>query len=106
MQIPIEFFTDMETWHIKSLDDGEWVDIPCKEIKQLFELLFESAGRPAKMEVFTQQQMRSLHCEWVAYFSPATVKVAKAAGASPCAQPACQGLKLLAGSEDSWSILF
>lgn len=93
-------------WHSKSLGDGMWADIPAEEIKQIFEPLFESAGRPAEMAVFTQHEMGSLHCEWVAYFSPAAVEVAKAVEASPCAQPARQGLKLLAGSEESWSSLF
>lgn len=93
-------------WHSKSLGDGEWSDIPSEEIKQLFEPLFESAGKPAEMAVFTHQQMGSLHCEWVAYFSPAAAEVAIAVGASPCAQPARQGLNLLAGNDECWSILF
>jgi hypothetical protein len=93
-------------WHSKSLGDGEWADIPSQGIKQLFEPLFESAGKPAEMAVFIQQQMGGLHCEWVAYFSPAAGQVAKAVGASPCAKPERQGLTLLAGSEKSWSILF
>jgi hypothetical protein len=90
-----------QPWHFISLGDGEWADIPSEEIKQLFQPLFESAGRPAEMAVFTQQLMGSLHCEWVAYFSPAAATVAKAVGASPCAQPARQRLRLLAGSKES-----
>jgi hypothetical protein len=93
-------------WYSKSLGDGMWADIPSEEIKQLFEPLFEAPARPAEMAVFTQQQMGSLHCEWVAYFSPAAAEVAKAVGASPCAKPARRGLSLLAGSEGSWSSLF
>ncbi len=95
-----------QPWHSKSLGDGTWADISAEEIKQLFQPLFESAGRPAEMAVFTQQLMGSLHCEWVAYFSPAAATVAKAVGANPCTKPARQGLRLLAGREESWSSLF
>lgn len=95
----------MEYWYSKSLGDGMWVDSSSEEIKRLFQPLFESMGRPAEMAVFTQQEMGNLHCEWVAYFSPLAAEVARAVGASPCARPAREGLNLLAGSDESWSIL-
>lgn len=43
----------MEHWHSKPIGDGMWADIPSEEIKCLFQPLFESAGRPAVMAVFT-----------------------------------------------------
>ena len=83
-----------------------WADIPSEEIKRLFQPLFESAGRPAEMAVFTRHEEGSLHCEWVAYFSPAAAAVANAVEASLCEKPIQEGLNLLAGSNECWSILF
>lgn len=96
----------MQPWHSKSLGDGIWADIPSEEIKRLFKPLFDSAGRHAEMAVFTRHEEGSLHCEWVAYFSPAAEDVAKAVEASPCVKPIREGLHLLAGSDECWSILF
>lgn len=96
----------MTQWFSKSLGDGMWADIPSEEIKQIFQTLFESAGRPAEMAVFTRQEEGSLHCEWVAYFSPVALEVARAAGALPCGKPTREGLNLLAGSDGCWASLF
>lgn len=98
--------TVMQHWYSKSLGDGMWADIPSEEIKQLFQPLFESADRPAEMAVFTRHEEGNLHCEWVAYFSPAALDVAKAVEASLCVKPAREGLNLLAGSDECWAILF
>lgn len=83
-----------------------WAGIPSEEIKRLFQPLFESAGKPAEMAVFTRQEEGSLHCEWVAYFSPAAVEVANVMEAVPCAKPIRDGLNLLAGSDACWTALF
>ena len=96
----------VQYWHSKSLGDGIWADIPSEEIKRLFQPLFESAGSPIEMAVFTRHEEGSLHCEWVAYFSPAAAEVANAMEASPCNKPAREGLNLLAGSEECWLALF
>ena len=96
----------MEYWHSKFLGDGMWADIPSEEIKQLFKPLFESAGKPAEMAVFTRHEEGSLHCEWVAYFSSATETVARAVGASPCSNPGRGGAKRLAGYKECRSALF
>lgn len=94
------------TWRFKPLGDGMWADIPSEEIKQIFQPLFESAGRPAEMAVFMRQEEGSLHCEWFAYFSPAAESTAKAVEAAPCERPLREGLTLLAGRDDCWSALF
>ncbi len=93
-------------WYSKPLGDGIWADVPSKEIARIFRPLFESAGRPAEMAVFTRHEEGSLHCEWVAYFSPAAAEVAKAVEASPCGKPIREGLTLLAGSDECWTVLF
>lgn len=83
-----------------------WADIPAEEIRQLFQPLFESVGSPAEMAVFTRNEEGGLHCEWIAYFSPAAAEVAKAVEASPCAKPDRDGLNLLAGRNGCWKTLF
>lgn len=64
-----------------------WADIPAEEIKQLFQPLFESAGRPAEMAFFTRHEEGGLHCEVMAYFSSVMVEVARAVWASLCEKP-------------------
>ena len=96
----------MQHWYSKSLGDGIWADIPSEEIKQLFQPIFESAGQPSEMAVFTRHEEGNLHCEWVAYFSPAASEVAKAVEADRCMMPARAGLNLLAGSDKCWGVLF
>jgi hypothetical protein len=94
------------TWYSKPLGDGIWADVPSEEIKRLFQPLFEAAGRPAKMAVFTRHEEGSLHCMWVAYFSPVALEVAKAVESVPCERPVREGLSLLAGSDECWAMLF
>ncbi len=96
----------MQHWYSKSLGDGMWADIPSEEIRQLFQPLFESAGRPAEMAVFTRHEEGSLHCEWVAYFSPAAAEIAIVVEAVPSEKPIREELTLLAGNDECWTILF
>ena len=50
-----------------------------------FELLW---AEPSEMAVFTRPESEGrLHCEVVAYFSPAAGEVAKAFDAIPCGRP-------------------
>lgn len=93
-------------WYSKSLGDGMWSPIASAEIKNIFQPLFESTGKPSEMAVFTRYEEGRLHCEVVAYFSPAAVEVAKAVEAQPCDQPVRAGLGLLAGDSGCWSALF
>ena len=96
----------MMYWHSKSLGDGMWADGAAEEIVARFQPRFEAAERPAAMAVFTRHEEGRLHCEVIAYFSPAAGPVAQALGASPCPQPVRRGLALLAGDERCWSLLF
>ncbi len=96
----------MNTWRFKSLGDGISSAIDTAEIGEIFRSLFEVAGRPAEMAIFTRQEPGALHCEVAALFSPAAESVALAVGAQPCAPPARQDLKLLDGTTDCWSTLF
>lgn len=81
--------------------------MPSAEIEDVFLRAFTAAGSPPEMAVFTRAESEGrLHCEIIAYFSPAAWEVAESFDAEPCEKPARPGLGLLAGSEESWSVLF
>jgi hypothetical protein len=97
----------METWYRVSLGDGMTAALPSAEIEEVFRQAFIAAGRPLPMAVFTRSESEGrLHCEVIAYFSPAAQKVANAFDAQSCERPARTGLGLLAGGQDCWSVLF
>ena len=97
----------MDTWYSKELGDGMMAAMPSDEIEKLFLKLFNGAGKPLDMAVFTRLESEGrLHCEAMAYFSPATKEIAQALDAQPCEKPSRAGLGLLAGDERSWSVLF
>ena len=96
-----------DTWYSKSLGDGMWAPSPAAQIEEMFLPLFESAGKPAEMAVFVRRESGGrLHCEVIAYFSPAAGEAAEAFDAEPCEKPSRVGLELLAGDEKCWSALF
>ena len=97
----------METWYFLPLGDGMTSDEVSAEIEEVFARAFSAAGNPQAMAVFTRPESEGrLHCEIVAYFSPAARDVANAFDAEPCEPPARTGLGLLAGAEESWATLF
>ena len=97
----------MKHWYTKDLGDGMMASVPEAQIEEAFLRLFETTGKPHDMAVFTRGESEGrLHCEIVAYFSPAAEEIAKAFDARPCARPSRAGLGLLAGDESSWSVLF
>jgi hypothetical protein len=97
----------MSSWYLLNLGDGMTAGTPGAEIEAAFLRLFTAAGRPAEMAVFTRPESEGrLHCEVIAYFSPAAVDVAERFDAEPCEKPARSGLGLLAGDERAWSVLF
>ena len=96
----------MTTWYSLSLGDGMISGTVAAEIHAAFERLLEA---PASYDaaVFTRPESEGrLHCEVIAYFSPAAYDVAESFDAEPCAKPTRVGLSLLAGDEASWSVLF
>lgn len=81
--------------------------MPSAEIEEHFQRSFIAAGKPPDMAVFLRSESEGrLHCEVIAYFSPAAAEVAQAFKAQPCATPVRAGLGLLAGDEQAWSVLF
>ena len=99
--------TRLKYWYSLSLGDGIVAGLPTSEIESAFLRSFSAAGNPPEMAVFTRPESDGrLHCEVMAYFSPAAEQVASAFGADPCARPERAGLTLLAGDERAWSVLF
>lgn len=97
----------MNTWYSKELGDGIMAAEPSDEIVQAFQARFQAAGKPADMAIFTRLESEGhLHCEAVAYFSPAASDIAEAFDAEPCDKPERTGLGLLAGDPRCWSLLF
>jgi hypothetical protein len=97
----------MSNWYRLSLGDGIMAGTPEAEIETEFHRSFSAAGRPPDMAVFTRPESEGrLHCEVIAYFSPAAGKLAQAFDAEPCSRPARAGLGLLAGDEAAWLALF
>ena len=97
----------MDTWYSVSLGDGIMAPTPSGEIEVMFRQAFEAAGQPPNMAVFTRPESEGrLHCEVMAYFSPAAKDIAQAFDADPCERPSHTGLALLAGDGHSWSTLF
>ena len=97
----------MKPWYCLSLGDGMIAPMPSAEIEESFLQAFTAAGNPPEMAVFTRPESEGrLHCEVIAYFSPAAQDVAKTFDAEPCEKPARAGLGLLAGNEACWSALF
>ena len=97
----------MESWYSLSLGDGITSGMLSTEIETAFARRFAEAGGPQAMAVFTRPESEGrLHCEVIAYFSPAAWDLAKAFDAEPCEQPNREGLNLLAGEDAAWSVLF
>jgi hypothetical protein len=97
----------MKPWYCISLGDGMMAPMPTAEIEEAFLEAFAAAGKPSEMAVFTRPESEGrLHCEVMAYFSPAAQEVAEAFDGEPCGKPVRAGLGLLAGREECWSVLF
>jgi hypothetical protein len=97
----------MKSWYRVSLGDGMMAPVPTAEIEEAFGPFFAASGKPPEMAVFTRPESEGrLHCEVIAYFSPAAQEVAEAFDAEPCEKPARAGLGLLAGGESCWQVLF
>ena len=97
----------IETWYALSLGDGMTSGLTSSEIEDSFARLFAAAGNPPDMAVFTRPESEGrLHCEVIAYFSPAARDLARAFDAEPCEQPSRAGLGLLGGDDAAWSALF
>jgi hypothetical protein len=97
----------MTSWYAISLGDGLTAHLPSRRIEQAFMPVYEAAGKPADMAVFLRHESEGqLHCRVIAYFSPASVIIARRFAANACRRPARGNLQLLAGDVQCWSQLF
>jgi len=97
----------MYTWYSLSLGDGMTSSMLSDEVEKKFSEVFKAKGQPQDMAIFTRGESEGrLHCEVIAYFSPAAGEIAQAFEAEPCIKPIRPGLTLLAGNEAAWSVLF
>ncbi len=97
----------MDTWYARNLGDPTLIDATLDEVHAYFHAVHVQTGEPSEMAVFTRLESEGrLHCEMIAYFSPAAQEVARAFEAEPCMRPARRGLGLLAGAEEAWFRLF
>ena len=97
----------MKSWYSVSLGDGIMAGAPTADLEELFLEQFASAGKPLDMAIFTRAESEGrLHCEVIAYFSPAAGNIARNFDAEACERPSRSGLGLLAGDQSCWPLLF
>ncbi|GAC19956.1 hypothetical protein [Paraglaciecola arctica] len=97
----------MNIWFTSNLGDPMLADEALAHIKAVFLSQDKKINSSNEMSVFFRHEStRQVHCQLKVYFSPATIVVAKAVDAIPCKKPSIDGLGLLVGSKESWSVLF
>ena len=97
----------MRNWFIKNLGDAMLAGDQQDRIKQLLMSAYSDAGSPGEMAAFIRHESEGrLHCEVKIYFSPMAITVAREVDAEPCEKPSPDGLSMLAGSQESWGVLF
>lgn len=96
----------MQGWFIKNFGDAMLATESLGQLEKTFQLLYEHGNSP-DAAVFTRLESEGhLHCELVAYLSPAAQTLARTIEAEPCDPPSPAGLDLLVGSKQSWQLLF
>jgi hypothetical protein len=97
----------MKDWFSKNLGDAMLAGDQQDRIKQIFLSAYLDADSPKEMAAFIRHESEGrLHCEVKIYFSPMSIAVAREVDAEPCEKPSPDGLSMLAGSQDSWMLLF
>jgi len=97
----------MRDWFLINLGDAMLAVDQQDRIKGLLLSEYAQAGNPDEMAAFTRHESEGrLHCDVMIYFSPMSAKVAEEVNARSCEKPSPIGLSLLAGSKQSWLILF
>lgn len=97
----------MTHWYSLSLGDGLTSGILASEIEERFSRDVQAGGVHEEMAVFTRaESVGQMHCEVIAYFSPAAGEAAQAFEARPCNPPDPKGLTLLVGDKSVWERVF
>ena len=95
------------SWYSKPIGDGMMSTLFENTLEEVFRQYFRASEPPADAAIFVSHRLaRGLHCEVTAWFSPALRPVALDQGAQPSRSPAPGDLRLVAGSESCWSVLF
>jgi hypothetical protein len=94
-------------WYSMTLGDGLWAPILSAQIEETFLSLFDEAGKPVDMAIFTRNESEGrLHCEVIACFSPTAQNIARIFDAEPCKKPLRDELGFLAGDPHCWALFF
>jgi hypothetical protein len=94
----------MSSWYSKDLGDGVEAYAPTLKIQEIFEAFFAASGLPKDMALFSNYDLgRNVV---TVYVSPRAKSLALAINAEPCEKPSREGLSLLLGHADAWSVLF
>jgi hypothetical protein len=97
----------MNCWFTSNLGDAMLAGESLEYIKEVFLAEYATNDSRKEQALFIRHESEGrLHCEVIVYFSPATIVVAKIVNATPCNKPSSDGLGLLVGSEESWTVLF
>ena len=97
----------MSSWFTTNLGDAMLADESLERIRERFLTEYRKANYPKDMAVFVRHESEGrLHCDAKVFLSPALAALAKEFAATPCARPSSNDLGLLAGSEESWALLF
>jgi len=97
---------EMSKWFCKNLGDAMLAFQGVGRVEDAFQSACANADCPGDAAIFLRHESGRLHCEAKVYFSPASARIAQELGAEPCEKPAKDGLSLLAGPSDAWSVLF
>lgn len=97
----------MRNWFLLNLGDAMLACDQQDRIKQLLLSAYADVGNPKGMAAFIRHESEGrLHCEVKIYLSPMFAAVAREVNAKLCEKPLPEGLSMLAGSQDSWPLLF
>jgi hypothetical protein len=94
----------MGDWYSKNLGDAMLAGQTLAEIRTAFLSGNKVTKKGDQVAVFIRHRSESLHCEAWVYFSPAASEIAKAFNATRCSMPFTEGLDLLTGENDAWSL--
>ena len=97
----------MKNWFLINIGDAMLAFDQQELIKELLLSAGKIATRPGEIAAFIRHESEGrLHCEVKVYLSPMSTEVARAVNAQACERPLPDDLSLLAGTADSWDILF
>lgn len=91
----------MRNWFVKNLGDALFAQEELDRIGVLYRSICGREDGPRGAGVFYRHDSEGrLHCQVLAYFSPAAAALAEVVQAEPCEPPSPEGLSLLEGSPD------